>query len=171
MPKSKNQEDIKRPERTYTLEEKETAVQLALRHDSISSASRVLDIPHSSISNWMKKMDEDGELATIREAIRVRVADKAWSGTFKVLDSLIREHDRLAKSRGDDAEVYDPQTLEHLASIAEKMTRTLRNIGNVAQKHEMSGEVRHILDQMGSEGLTSDRIKEIGYATLGKRFN
>ena len=171
MPKKRNPEDIVRPERSYTLEEKETAIALALKNGSISSASRVLGIPDTSIHNWIRKMKDDGELATIREAIRVKVVEKAWSGTFRALASLIREHDRLAKSRGDDAEAYEPSVLVDLANVAEKMTRVLKNIGDVAQKTEMTGEVRHIIEKLGGEGITIDKIQEFGRQDMSKRFN
>lgn len=172
MPKSKNQEDIKRPERTYTLEEKETAIQLSFKNNSIATASRMTNIPTSTIHGWLKNMSDDGELASIRTAVRVRVVEKAWAGTLRAIASLIREHDRLSKEReGDNVKAYEPSILVDIANVAEKMTRVLKNIGDVAQKHEMTGEVKHIMEQIGSEGLTSDRIKEIGYATLGKRYN
>ena len=172
MPKPRNPEDIKRPERSYTFEEKETAVQTAIRHGSIAAASRKHDIPTSSIYNWLKKMEDDGELAAIRTAIRVRVVEKAWSGTLRAIQSLIREHDRLAKEReADGVKAYEPSVLVDIANVAEKMTRVLKNIGDVAQKHEMSGEVRHIMEKMGTEGMTTDRIKELGYAAQNKRYN
>ncbi len=175
MPKPKNPEDIKRPERTYTLEEKETAIALTLKNGSIASASRMLDIPSTSIHNWLRKMEEDGELATIRTAIRVRVVEKAWGGTLRALASLIREYDRLTKSRdevdGKTVEPYTPETLVDIATVAEKMTRVLKNIGDVAQKMEMTGEVKHIIEKMGGEGLTTEKIQEIGRQAMGKRWN
>ena len=170
MPKKRNPEDIIRPERSYTLEEKEEAIALVFKNDSVATASRMTGIPNQTIHGWLKNIHRDGELGVIREAIRVKVVEKAWSGTLRAIASLIREHDRLAKSRGDDAEAYEPTVLVDLANVAEKMTRVLKNIGDVAQKMEMTGEVRHLLEKVGADGMTTDKFIELGYAAQNKRL-
>lgn len=142
---------------SYTPQQKEQAIAYVFLLGSYASASRMTNVPESTVRDWITKADK-GEIAELRGAIRARVVQDAWAVAFRGLLQAKQAQDRYDKS--SEKKEMTEERMAKLMEVAEKATRILKNIGVVAARMEIDQTVT--VDDKRPEDLTIDDFLKLG---------
>jgi len=158
-------------QKSYTLADQERAIALVYKLNSYASASRVSGIPETNIKRWAHRAD-DSELAEIRKSIRTEIVQMAWSLTFRSLAISTKQIEQFEKRFDVEViapELLTPEAVRTTVEVGERIARTMRHLGAVAQKLQVSGEIEHILKDKETRDITPQDIALIGRDFLNTR--
>ena len=128
---------VGRQERSYSVEEKETAIALYFRLGTLAGVERHLGIPHSTLHGWLRAKP-DAELDEIRRRVREEVIRGVRGIVFRgtvIMDKHLTELEKADRST-------EPEQGAALAmEIVERASRVLKNLGDVEQRLTVTGIV------------------------------